>query len=93
MNSNEKTRFDTRLSKEQKDFFEYAAHLGGFRTLTEFILHAVQQQASEIVEKHQSILDSKRDREIFFEAILNPPSPNESLKKAATSYQKSLPAQ
>jgi len=90
MKSNEKTSFDTRLSKEQKDFFEYAAHLGGFRTLTEFVLHTVKQQASEIVEKHQSILDPKRDREIFFEAILNPPLPNEALKMAAIRCRKSF---
>jgi len=30
MKSVEMTRFDTRLTKEQKEFFEYASKLGGF---------------------------------------------------------------
>ncbi len=38
MKTIEKARFDTRLPKEQKEYFEYAANLGGFRNLTEFIV-------------------------------------------------------
>jgi len=33
----EKARFDTRLSKEQKIFFERAARIGGYRSLTDNI--------------------------------------------------------
>src|SRR6266540_383874 len=61
MKAIEKSRFDTRLPKEQKEFFEYAANLGGFRTLTEFVVATVQQQASKIVERHNTILASKRN--------------------------------
>lgn len=82
------SRFDTRLSKEQKDFFEYAAGLGGFRTLTEFVIFSAQQQANSIVEKHNTVLASKRDREIFLKAIMNPPKPSKSLRKAAVRYKK-----
>ena len=71
MKTLEKSRFDTRLPKEQKELFEYAANLGGFRTLTEFVIFSVQQQASIIIEKRNSILSSKKDQEIFFEAIVN----------------------
>ena len=42
MKTLEKSRLDTRLSKEQKEFFEYAANIGGFKTLTEFIINSVQ---------------------------------------------------
>jgi uncharacterized protein (DUF1778 family) len=81
------SRFDTRLPKEQKAFFEYAASLGGFRTLTEFVVFSVQQQASSIIEKHNSILASKNDQEIFFKAIMNPQKPNESLRRAAMRFK------
>jgi uncharacterized protein (DUF1778 family) len=81
-------RFDTRLPKEQKEYFEYAADLGGYRTLTEFVLIAVQSKADEIVEKHRLIVASKRDREIFFEAIMNPPAPVKRLSAAAKKYNK-----
>jgi uncharacterized protein (DUF1778 family) len=81
-------RFDTRLSKEQKEFFEYAANLGGYRTLTEFVIMSVQSKADEIIEKHRSIVSSKRDQEAFFEAIMNPPAPSKKLSAAAKKYNK-----
>jgi uncharacterized protein (DUF1778 family) len=79
-------RFDTRLPKEQKEFFEYAANLGGYRTLTEFVIVSVQSKADEIIEKHRSIVSSKRDQEIFFDAIMTPPAPSEKLAAAAKKY-------
>ncbi len=81
-------RFDTRLPKKQKEFFEYAANLGGYRTLTEFVIMSVQSKADEIVEKHRSIVSSKRDQEVFFEAIMNPPAPGKRLSAAARKYNK-----
>ncbi len=90
MKAIEKSRFDTRLPKEQKEFFEYAANLGGFRTLTEFVVATVQQQASKIVERHNTILASKRDQEIFFKAVINPQKPNDKLKKAASRLKQAV---
>jgi uncharacterized protein (DUF1778 family) len=89
----QKARFDTRLSKEQKEFFEYAASLGGFRTLTEFVVFSVQQQASQIVERNKAILASKKDQEVFFNAILNPGQPNDQLKAAADRFREALDKQ
>ena len=86
-NANTTARFDTRLSKEQKDFFEYAAGLGGFRTLTEFIIYSVQESAKKIVKEHNTLLASKRDKEIFFDALLNSSKPNSRLKEAAKRYK------
>jgi uncharacterized protein (DUF1778 family) len=90
MKTMEKARFDTRLPKEQKEYFEYAANLGGFRNLTEFIVFSAQQQASKIVESHNVILASKRDQEIFFDAIMNPSKPNSKLRKAASRYNQAI---
>jgi uncharacterized protein (DUF1778 family) len=83
-------RFDTRLPKEQKDFFEYAANLGGFRTLTEFLISAAQEKAKAIVETQKITLVSKKDREVFFKALMNPPKPNDRLKTAAKRYKSTL---
>lgn len=80
------TRFDTRWTKEQKQLFERASSLGGFRSLSEFVFFAVRKQAEEIIEKHEGLVTSQRDREIFFQALLNPPAPNADLKKAAQRY-------
>jgi uncharacterized protein (DUF1778 family) len=47
-------------------------------------------QADKILEKHSSILASKKDQELFFNAIINPPQPNNSLRKAAKRYKKTV---
>lgn len=84
------TRFDTRLTKEQKELFEYASRLGGFRSLTEFILRAAQSKAEEIVEEHNKIIASKRDQEIFFDFVFKGVAPNEELKSAFKEYNRLL---
>jgi len=86
MKTIEKTRFDTRLTKEQKEFFEYAASIGGYRSLTEFVLVSVEERAKQIVEEHNKIISSKRDQEIFFQTISEAPKPNEALGNAAVRY-------
>ena len=41
----EQARFDARLPKEQKQFFEKAAFLGGYRNLKDFVVRVVQEKA------------------------------------------------
>ena len=81
-----KARFDAKLSKEQKELFELAANLGGFRTLTEFVIHSVQEKAKSIIEEHNTFLSTQRDKDIFFSALMNPGKPNSKLQKAAKLY-------
>jgi uncharacterized protein (DUF1778 family) len=83
----EKARFDAKIPKVQKDLFEYAASLGGFRTLTDFIINAVQEKATAIIKEHNTILASEKDREIFFNALANPTGPNKELREAAERYK------
>jgi uncharacterized protein (DUF1778 family) len=92
MNTVEKARFDTRLAKEQKDLFEYAAGLGGFRNLTDFVIHAANEKSKQIIAEHNLILASQRDQQIFFDAITGDALPNDALKTAAARYQKALEA-
>jgi uncharacterized protein (DUF1778 family) len=82
----EQSRFDARLPKEQKEFFEKAAYLGGYRNLTDFIVLTVQEKAKEIIKEKEQIIASERDAQIFFDAITNPKKPSETLKKALEEY-------
>lgn len=82
----EQARFDARLPKEQKQFFEKAAYLGGFRNLTDFIIITVQEKAKEIIKEKERIIASERDGEIFYEAITNLKYPSDTLKKAVKDY-------
>ena len=84
--ASEKTRFDARLLVDEKALFERATLLGGFRSLTDFILRSAVKRAEEIIQETEQVLASKRDSEIFFNAILKPEPPNEALKNAAKKY-------
>ena len=83
----EKTRFDTKLTKVQKELFELATKLGGYRTLTDFMLSTAEEKAKTIVQQHEAILASERDKKVFFDAIMNPPVPGQRLKDAAKRYK------
>jgi uncharacterized protein (DUF1778 family) len=81
------TRFDARLPKEQKQLFEKAALLGGYRNLTDFILLTVQEKAKKIIQENEQIIASENDAEIFFNAITHAKKPSARLKKALKEYE------
>lgn len=82
----EEARFNARLPKEQKMFFEKAASLGGYRSLTDFVILAVQEKAKEIIKEKEQIISSERDGKIFFNAITKPSKPNKALTDALNDY-------
>jgi uncharacterized protein (DUF1778 family) len=86
----EKARFDTRLPKEQKFLFEKAARLGGYRSLTDFIILTVQKRANEIIHDHERIIASQKDQEVFFDALINAPEPNSDLLAAKDEFNKQV---
>ncbi len=90
MKTKELSRLDLRIPRKQKDYFEQALEIGGFRSLTDFIISAVSEKAEAIMEKHNNWLSSEKDREIFFNALINPPEPNEKLKQAMKKHNELL---
>jgi uncharacterized protein (DUF1778 family) len=84
----DKARFDTRLPLEQKQLFEKAAILGGYRNLTDFVIVTVQNKAKEIIEEREQIIASQKDKEVFFNSLVNPPEPNKDLLSAKDEYNK-----
>ncbi len=90
MKTLDKARFDTRLPKEHKELFEYAAQLGGYRNLTDYVIQVLIERSTMIIEKHNAILASRKDQEVFFDAITRDIEPNDSLKSAVSKYNKFL---
>ncbi len=88
MNAKADTRLDVRLSQEQKALFEKASELGGYKSLSEFVLAAARLMAEPILEKNRQILASEEDRRVFCEALLHPVKPNAALRRAAQRYRK-----
>lgn len=74
-------RLEARVSKVIKDKLKRAAALEG-RSLTEFVVSAVLEKADHVIENHEFIVLGTRDRKVLFEALRNPPEPNDALRKA-----------
>lgn len=88
----EQSRFNARLPKAQKELFEKAASLGGYRNLTDFIFAAAVERAKSIIHENESMLTSAKDAEVFFNAITNPSPPTPALKEALVAYDRFLKA-
>lgn len=83
-----KDRIDIRISREQKEFIKYASELRGFKSLSEFVIYCISNEATKIVHDNSVIVKTLEDKRIFVNAILNPPAPNSKLKEAQLNYQK-----
>ncbi len=83
-------RFDARLTRSQKELFERAARIKGFKSLSEFVIHTTQEAATFIIERHNAILSSEKDKKVFCAALINPPKPNKALLQASKSYLKQV---
>ena len=83
-------RVEFRVSNEDKELFEYAKQLRGFKTFSEFARFVITREAKAIVKEESKILASKRDKELFFNALMGEEHhPNESLL-AAIKYHDEL---
>lgn len=88
MKKTKKARLDIRLTEELKIFFEHAASVSGLK-MTEFVIIALKKYAKEQISEQKKInriLESKRDQEVFVNALINPPEPNEALVAALDNY-------
>lgn len=79
-------RIDVRISTEQKELFRRASVISGFKNLTEFIVHCVSKESKSLLIEESQILKNEEDKRIFFNALLNPPSPNTRLKQTRLNY-------
>jgi uncharacterized protein (DUF1778 family) len=79
-------RLEARLSRKQKELLQHAANLLG-RSLTDFVISSSQEEAKKIIREHEIITLTMKESKDFVNSLLNPPSPNAALKKAAKRYQ------
>ena len=57
-------------------------------SVSDFVVHAVQQAARAVVQEHEPLRLNRRQSELFITALLDPPEPNEALRKAAEEYRR-----
>jgi len=89
--SNPTARLEARIPLDLQALLRRAAELEG-RTITDFVIHAVQQAAQTTVERTSVIRLSLADQEAFANAILNPPPMAPALVRAFERRRKLLEA-
>jgi len=83
------TRLDIRLQPDTKELIQAAAELRN-QTLTQFVVATLADEAGKVIAAHERTVLSDRDRDLFLEALDNPPAPNRALQNAARKYKKRL---
>lgn len=79
-------RMHLRLDAKTKRKLERAAAYEE-TTVSDFVLANAVAAAERIIDSHERITLSARDWEVFYDALINPPEPNERLKEAAWRYR------
>jgi len=74
-------RLGFRVDDQTKELVERAAELER-RNLTDFCLTALTEAAEKTIARHETLMLSERDRQVFFDTLINPPKPNARLKRA-----------
>jgi uncharacterized protein (DUF1778 family) len=82
-------RLEARVTRAQKELFQLAAEIEG-RTLTDFVISSVADAAKRVIQEHEMMTLSVRDREVFVEVLLNPPEPSDRLRAAASRYKQNM---
>jgi uncharacterized protein (DUF1778 family) len=82
-------RLEARLTQEQKELLLAAAQISGF-SLTEFVVASAVEAAKRTIQEQTILKLSKSDREVFVNALLNPPEPGEKLRDSAKRYKQRM---
>lgn len=79
-------RIQLRLDSRSKKKLERAAAFSG-NTVTDFVLSHALDAADRVLAEDEAITLSDEDWDAFFDALVNPPEPNENLKHAFQRYR------
>lgn len=86
---NRTERLVARVTASDKQMIDHAAALAG-STTTHFLVSELRKAARRVIEEHETMRLSERDRRAFVAAVLEEDTePNQALRKAARSYRES----
>ncbi len=80
---------EARVTPEQKRLIERAATLRG-TTVTEFVVASAQEAATNTIKDFEVLYLRDEARDVFVNAVLNPPAPNDAARRAAERYKKQM---
>jgi uncharacterized protein (DUF1778 family) len=81
------TRLEARISPEALAVVRRAAELQG-RSLSDFVVSAAQEAAQRTIEDAQVLRLAVEDQQALASSILNPPEPNDALRRAAAAHRR-----
>ena len=87
--SRKEQRLEARVTPEQKRLIERAATLRG-TTVTEFVVASAQEAATHTIRDFEVLHLRDEAREVFVNAVLNPPAPNDAARTAAQRYKRQM---
>ena len=73
-------RLEFRTTEDVKAMIQQAAQLQGM-SVSDFIASVAYKEATKAVQDHEVIRLNKAETARFVESFLNPPAPNEALRK------------
>ncbi|MBK8636812.1 MAG: DUF1778 domain-containing protein [Chromatiaceae bacterium] len=82
-------RLEARISTELHAMLKRAAEIQG-RSLTDFVVSAVQEAAQRTIEQGEVVRLSLADSKRFAQALLSPPYPSPALERAFARRRKLL---
>lgn len=82
------TRLEMRLDQAIKDKAEKASALLGMRSLTEYVVRLVEEDASKVIAQHETFTVSNDIFMRFAQACDNAQQPNQALRDAVASTQR-----
>ena len=80
-------RLNLRLNPAAKRRIEQAAAFEG-KTVSSFIVSSALAIAERTIREHETMALSRRDAEVFLDAIINPPRPSAKLGKAIEEHRR-----
>ena len=82
-------RIDLRTSPQRKYFFEMAAFMGGYDSLSSFMAEASELLAKKVLDTVDETRElSDKDRDLLLNLLNNAPEPNFALKEAYKTISK-----
>lgn len=78
-------RIECRVTSDSKSLFARAAELCGVN-LTAFMIESARERAIRLIDEHDRLVLNDEARDVFMNALTNPPAPNAALRAAAKKY-------
>ncbi|HGY3104557.1 TPA: DUF1778 domain-containing protein [Citrobacter freundii] len=82
MSALKKQRIDLRLNEDDKHMIEEAAAMTN-QSISQFVVSTASERAAEVIDQHRRLLLNEESWNLVMDAIINPPAPNDRLKRAA----------